>query len=203
MAGAGYKTFAVGEKLTANNVNTYLMDQTIPVFATTAARDSAIGSPAEGQTVYITLNDIYQYYNGSSWQNLLFAGAWIAYTPTLTNFTLGTGSTSAFYYQIIGKQVNVRGRIILGTGGSLGGIPSFTLPVNCVLSNQFWNPSVRLLDFGTETYLGQVSLSTTGAQINCIGASGTYATSLSVNGSRPMTWAVNDQIDISFSYEAA
>jgi hypothetical protein len=179
------------------------MAQTIPAFATTAARDSAIASPVEGQTAFIELNDIYQYYNGSSWQNLLFAGAWVAYTPTLTNFTLGSGSTSSFYYQIIGKQVNVRGRITLGTGGSLSGIPSFTLPVNCVLSNQFWNTNVRLLDFGTETYLGQVSLSTTGAQVNCIGASGTYATSLSVNATRPMTWTASDQMDISFSYEAA
>ena len=198
-----YKVWTVGEKLKAADVNSYLMAQTIPAFATTAARDSAITSPVEGQTVFIELNDIYQYYNGSSWQNLLFAGAWVAYTPTLTNFTLGSGGTSSFYYQVIGKQVNVRGRITLGTGGSLSGIPSFTLPVNCVLSNQFWNANVRLLDFGTETYLGQVSLSTTGAQVNCIGAAGTYATSLSVNATRPMTWTASDQMDISFSYEAA
>jgi hypothetical protein len=179
------------------------MDQTVPVFATTAARDSAIGSPAEGQTVYITLNDIYQYYNGSSWQNLLFAGAWVAYTPTLTNVTLGSGGTSAFYYQIVGKQVNVRGRIVLGTGGSLGGIPTFTLPVNCVLTGQFWGAGVSLLDFGVQNYSGAVSLTTTLAQVNCVSASSTYAGYLSVNATRPFTWGAQDQMDFGFSYEAA
>ncbi len=33
MAGAGYRTFSAGEVLTAANVQTYLMDQAIPVFA--------------------------------------------------------------------------------------------------------------------------------------------------------------------------
>ena len=198
-----YKTFTAGTLATASDVNTYLMNQAVSTFATTTARDAAITSPVEGQLAYINLNDIITYYDGSAWRNLVFSSAWVAYTPTLTNITLGSGGTSAFYYQVVGKQVNVRGRIVLGTAGSLTGIPSFTLPVNAVTSNQFWNTSVRLLDFGTETYLGQVSLSTTGAQINCIGASGTYATSLSVNGTRPMTWTLNDQMDISFTYEAA
>ena len=31
MAGAGYRTFSAGEVLTAGNVQTYLMDQAIPV----------------------------------------------------------------------------------------------------------------------------------------------------------------------------
>lgn len=198
-----FKTFTAGTLATASDVNTYLMQQSIATFSSAGARNSAITAPVEGQMAYISGTDVLSYYDGSAWQNLLFASAWIAYTPTLTNITLGTGGTSAFYYQVVGKQVNVRGRIVLGTSGSLGGIPSFTLPVNAVTSNQFWNTSVRLLDFGTETYIGQVSLSTTGAQINCLGASGAYATSLTVNASRPMTWAVNDQMDISFTYEAA
>jgi len=198
-----YKVWTVGEKLKAADVNSYLMAQTIPAFATTAARDSAITSPVEGQTAFIELNDIYQYYNGSSWQNLLFAGAWVAYTPTLTNVTLGSGGTSAFYYQIIGKQVNVRGRIVLGTGGSLGGIPTFTLPVNCVLTGQFWGAGVSLLDFGVQNYSGALSLTTTLAQVNCLSASSTYGGYLSVNASRPFSWAAQDQMDFNFTYEAA
>ena len=42
MAGAGYRTFASGEVLTSTNVQTYLMDQAVQVYAGTAARASAI-----------------------------------------------------------------------------------------------------------------------------------------------------------------
>jgi hypothetical protein len=50
MAGApaGYRTFAAGEVLTAANVQTYLQDQVIPVYANAAAADAALGFPSRG-----------------------------------------------------------------------------------------------------------------------------------------------------------
>lgn len=68
MAGAGFKTFAVGEVLTANNVNTYLMEQSVMVFASDAARGSAIGTATEGMISFLTDTDALQYYDGSAWQ---------------------------------------------------------------------------------------------------------------------------------------
>jgi len=67
MAGAGYRTFGAGEVLTASNVQTYLMDQAIPVFASSTARDAAITSPAEGQHCFLKDTDALQYYTGSAW----------------------------------------------------------------------------------------------------------------------------------------
>ena len=67
MAGAGYRTFSAGEVLTAANVQTYLMDQAIPVFADATARDAAITSPAEGQFAFLKDTDALQYYTGSAW----------------------------------------------------------------------------------------------------------------------------------------
>jgi len=67
MAGAGYRTFSAGEVLTASNVQTYLMDQAIPVFADATARDAAITSPAEGQFAFLKDTDALQYYTGSAW----------------------------------------------------------------------------------------------------------------------------------------
>jgi hypothetical protein len=198
-----FKTFTAGTLATASDVNTYLMNQSIPTFSSAGARNSAITSPVEGQFAYVNSNDILSYYTGSGWANALFASTWVAYTPTLTNITLGSGGTSAFYYQIIGKQVNVRGRILLGTGGSLGGIPTFSLPVNSVITGQFWGVGVSLLDFGVQNYSGAVNLTTTVAQVNCVSASGAYAGFLSVNATRPFTWGAQDQMDFSFSYEAA
>lgn len=71
MAGAGFKTFAVGEVLTANNVNTYLMQQTVMVFTSAAARTSAISSPSEGMVSYLTDSNSLWYYNGSAWVEIV------------------------------------------------------------------------------------------------------------------------------------
>jgi hypothetical protein len=65
-AGLGFKTFAVGEILSAANVNGYLM-QGVLVFANATARDAAITSPQEGQFAFTKDNDSLWYYSGSAW----------------------------------------------------------------------------------------------------------------------------------------
>jgi hypothetical protein len=67
MAGLGFKTFASGEVLTATNVNGYLMQQTIMVFADSSARDTAIASPSEGMFAYLSDTNLLTYYDGASW----------------------------------------------------------------------------------------------------------------------------------------
>jgi hypothetical protein len=66
MPGLGRKTFNSGEVLTAANVQGYLMDQMVMVFAGTAARGSAIPSPSAGMVAYSTATGI-QVYNGTAW----------------------------------------------------------------------------------------------------------------------------------------
>ena len=83
MAGAGYRTFASGEVLTSVNVQTYLMDQAIPVFASATARDAAITSPSEGQHCFLSDTDALQYYTGSAW--IAAGGASVGFE---TNFLL-------------------------------------------------------------------------------------------------------------------
>jgi len=65
-AGLGFKTFTTGEVLTAADTNGYLM-QGVLVFASSAARASAITSPQEGQYSYLKDTDALEYYNGSAW----------------------------------------------------------------------------------------------------------------------------------------
>lgn len=67
MAGAGYRTFTDGQVLTAAQVNTYLMEQSIMVFATAAARGTAITSPTEGMFAYLADTNNLTYYNGTAW----------------------------------------------------------------------------------------------------------------------------------------
>ena len=71
MAGAGFRTFAVGEVLTATNVNTYLMQQAVMVFATAAARSSAITAPSEGMVTYLSDSNSLWFYNGASWEEII------------------------------------------------------------------------------------------------------------------------------------
>ena len=71
MAGLGYKVFTAGEVLTAANVNGYLMEQSVMVFAGTAARGSALGTAvSEGMVAYLSDTNTLQYYDGSAWQNV-------------------------------------------------------------------------------------------------------------------------------------
>jgi hypothetical protein len=67
MAGLGKKTFTAGAVLTASDVNGYLMEQSVMVFASSAARSSAIPSPSEGMMSYLSDTNVVQVYNGSAY----------------------------------------------------------------------------------------------------------------------------------------
>jgi hypothetical protein len=71
--GSGYKNFTAGAVLTASDVNNHLMEQSVMYFATTAARDAALGSGVreDGMTVYVGSNDANEgiyIFHGGSWQ---------------------------------------------------------------------------------------------------------------------------------------
>ena len=197
-----FKTFAAGEKLTSSDVNSYLMQQTVMYFASTTARGSAITSPVEGMVAYLEDSNTYTFWNGSAWNDLLWGDAWVAYTPTLSNITLGSGGTSSFFYQRVGKMVNVRGRVTLGTSGALSGVATFTLPVNAITADQFWQSGTILNDSGT-FYAGVVRVGTSTATVLAMNASATYTTAVNTALNIPFTWAVGDILNVGFSYEAA
>jgi len=72
MAGLGARLFPAFSKLTAAQVNGYLMDQSIMRFASAAVRDAAFGGAgeptlAEGMTCYLDDTNEIQSYNGSAW----------------------------------------------------------------------------------------------------------------------------------------
>ena len=86
MAGAGYKLFATGDVLTAAQVNTYLNEQTVMVFADSAARTSALsGVLAEGMMSYLQDTNAVEVYDGSSWVS-------VGSTGDITGITTGTDS---------------------------------------------------------------------------------------------------------------
>jgi hypothetical protein len=67
-----FKDFTDGEVLYAADVDTYLMRQTVMVFADSAARGSALGTAivVEGMVTYLQDTDAIEYYDGSAWSGL-------------------------------------------------------------------------------------------------------------------------------------
>ncbi len=86
MAAGGFKEFVAGETLDEDEINDYLM-QGMLVFAGTAARGSAIGTPVEGQFSFLKDTDSVEFYDGS---------AWVPFESGLTYATIGTAATGSF-----------------------------------------------------------------------------------------------------------
>ena len=57
MAGAGFAVFQNNNVLLASEVQNYMMEQMIMVFASAAARDAAITSPSEGMFAFLKDDD--------------------------------------------------------------------------------------------------------------------------------------------------
>jgi len=62
----GRKVFTAGQVLAASDVNS-TVDQTVMVFADSAARTTAIASPTEGMASYLIDTSSFEIYNGSAW----------------------------------------------------------------------------------------------------------------------------------------
>jgi hypothetical protein len=95
-AGLGFKTFVTGDVLTAGDTNGYLM-QGVLVFASAAARDSAITSPQEGQFAYLKDTNVTTYYTGSAWAELAAAGGGKVLQVVQGTSTTETATTSSSY----------------------------------------------------------------------------------------------------------
>lgn len=94
--GLGYKEFTTGDVLTAADANGYLASQVVMVFASAAARTSAIASPQEGMISYLKDTNSTEYYSGSAWAAIggaaAFAGASV-YTSSAVSIPNGTLTT--------------------------------------------------------------------------------------------------------------
>jgi hypothetical protein len=97
------KVFTAGEVLTAADVNSFLMDQSVMTFAGTAARGSAIGTASEGMLSYLEDSNSYQYWNGSSWVGLTGGS-----NETITTaYTAVAGNAGGFLYSTSSSAVTV------------------------------------------------------------------------------------------------
>ena len=135
---------------------------------------------------------------GTSW-------VWQSWTPTLTNFTLGSGTVDAKYIQI-GKTVIFRLKFTLASGSAVGSAGTFSTPVTAS-SAYGTNTTIGDAVFdeaGVGTFLGYIRLdSTTTLRPIIYNAATTYVGQTGVASTVPFTWGTGDVISLTGVYEAA
>ena len=94
-AGLGFKEFTTGDVLTAANANGYLASQVVMVFASAAARTSAIASPQEGMISYLKDTNATEYYTGAAWSNIAPSGGGMTQLGSTTTLS-GASTTVSF-----------------------------------------------------------------------------------------------------------
>jgi len=99
----GFKVFAVGEVLTAADVNDYLMEQSISIFADSTARDAQITSPIEGMFCYLADTNVLQYYDGSAWGSYIGDG-------DITAVNAGSGMSGGGTSGAVTLNVDINGQ---------------------------------------------------------------------------------------------
>lgn len=250
MAGAGYKLFNTGDVLTAAQVNTYLMEQTVMVFADAAARTTALsGVVSEGMISYLKDTNAVEVYDGSNWvssddpnaiQNtivdakgdlitatasdvparlavgangtileadsaastgLKWGGGWTTWTPTVTGLTIGNGTQIA-RYQKVANTINFQYRVLFGSTTAITGDFRFTAPENHD-GNFYGNLYAGAWDASPGTFymMAPFTFSSADVYVRSILTNGTYASTEALSATAPFTWAVNDILTCSGSYE--
>jgi hypothetical protein len=111
-----FKTFVNGFPLNASELNEFLMSQVVSTFADSAARTGAVTSPVEGQITYLNDSNLFQFYNGSAWVDLLPAAGTISnksanYTTVATDSGNTIRSTGSAITVTISNTLSIGQRI--------------------------------------------------------------------------------------------
>jgi hypothetical protein len=181
--------------------NNALMRQTI-VKCTSGTRPS---SPDEGMTGYETDTNRYISYDGSTWRVINQNGA-TSYTPVLTantgNPVLGTGSSVTGRYLLHGGNLcTYWGNINFGTSGVSAGTGQYFVSLPVAASGSTVGPTVG------SAVLRDISGSVIQSATSYLFSSATtislvYGGNVVTNAS-PWTWAAQDYIAWSLTYETA
>ena len=176
MAGAGWRTFSTGAVLTAAQVQTYLQDQVVQVYASTSARTAALGtSVAAGMVSFVTGTEGLDVYTHGVWTGINYStitnGTGTTYTVSASdaNTTLVMSNASAQTITIpdlfdIGERVDVvregAGTVIIAAGTgvtSWAGNGTSGTATTYKLANQYTAASVIKTAANTYRVIGNIS----------------------------------------------
>lgn len=143
--------------------------------------------------------------DGSAWgalPNQEAVNAWVSWTPTLTNLTLGNGTVTA-KRRLVGKTVDYRFEFVLGSTSAVGTDPKFTLPSAPHADYSQFEVVGRgtLLDSGTAS-TDSIGRFDTGSTVIIMhqAASNLHA---SITATVPWTWTTNDMLTVHGTFEVA
>ena len=117
MPGLGRKIFTAGDVLTANDLQSYAVDQSVMNFAGTAARSSAIATPSEGMVSFRQDIDNLELYNGTAWVSA--SGLQLVKKQTIGTTVSSVTVSSAFSSTYENYRVVISGGSVTGAGGIL------------------------------------------------------------------------------------
>jgi hypothetical protein len=173
----------------------------VRTFANAADRTAAIPSPTEGIVSYLNDVDRLDIHNGTTHVPAVSTGAWISYTPTFFNFTLGNGGVSA-RYNVIGKTMFIRFRLELGSTSSMGNYPGFSFP------SGFSTPLTNIFPIGEgyatsggNYFIAPVVRSSTSFTGFTMNASSTFLYAGDIFPNTPFTWGNGSLLEMNMRFE--
>jgi hypothetical protein len=108
-----YKVFSNGSVLNASDLNDYLMNQSVMVFSSSSTRASALTAPIEGMLTWLEDTNVYQYWNGSAWTNLIPTASsglvrlsTITFSGSSSESVNNVFSSTYSHYMIVGSGTN-------------------------------------------------------------------------------------------------
>lgn len=195
--------FAAGDTVLIQNIGAGTTTVTAGTATVSTAGSLALGQ-YEGGILYFTAT------GASIFHDYVQAGSsgatWAAFTPTLTNLTIGNGTVTARYAQS-GKVVDFYVKIVLGSTSSVGTEPRVTWPVAPANTTAAQNALINYVfeDSGLSRYFGAsdpITNSTVEFRFVVNNSSATYVTSTQITSSIPITWGTGDTFYAMGTYEA-
>ena len=197
-------TWTTGATISKTNLDAVARQVLITCTSTTRP-----ASPDEGMSIYETDTDRILIWTGSTW--LIVCEPWQTFTPTLNGATLdptlGSGSTATSRYQRSYGLVTYQGIVQFGTSGTAAGTGDYTisLPVTAAVGITARHLGVANAwdNSAAHTCITTALLNTSTTMKFAFANSWPMGNVNYIGAAQPMTWAANDQLFWTVSYEAA